>query len=329
MPRPLLFRVDADAAIGAGHALRCLALAQAWPGETHFLMADPDPAIAARLGGEGVHVHSLDAPPSGADDAEETIALARTLRADWLVLDGYHLGAVFQESVKSAGLRLLAIDDYGHAHRYAADLVLNQNIEATERFYDSRSPRTRLLLGPAYFLLRREFVDAAPVPKRQGAAATAITLALGGGPGGAVASRILGVLARLGRTDIDVRVIGDVEPRATPFACRFEKRVPDMPTRLAATDLLVTAGGVTAYEAAFLGVPTALLITAENQRGTAEAFGQRGMAVNLGWHEAACDATIGKALTRLLSGRQRVDPRGVVDGCGCERVLQAMESTPC
>ncbi|NEO80442.1 hypothetical protein [Moorena sp. SIO4G3] len=81
-----------------------------------------------RLQAEGIQVGHLCVPSGTAEDAEQTIAQAKALGATWVVVDGYHFGADYQRVIKKAGLRLLFIDDYGHAAHYWADLVLNSDL---------------------------------------------------------------------------------------------------------------------------------------------------------------------------------------------------------
>ena len=56
--------------------------------------------------------------------------------------------------------KLLVIDDYNHLPEYECDLLLNQNLGA-EKYTYNINPEAKLLLGPKYVLLRREFRDAA------------------------------------------------------------------------------------------------------------------------------------------------------------------------
>src|SRR5262249_6250570 len=91
-------------------------------------------------------------------DAEETIAHAGRLESKWVVVDGYQFGPDYQKLLKAAGLRVLFLDDYGHSTHFSADFVLNQNVSARASFYSDREAGTRLLLGPKYALLRRQFI---------------------------------------------------------------------------------------------------------------------------------------------------------------------------
>jgi spore coat polysaccharide biosynthesis predicted glycosyltransferase SpsG len=180
MPSTLLIRADASVSIGTGHIMRMIALGQAWQaqgGEVHFFCAEITPALEQRLASEGFHLSRIHSPLGSQEDLSETIHLiSETLQVDRqnarVVLDGYHFGSGYQLGIKAAGFKLLVVDDYGHADFYHADWVLNQNISAREELYAKRSPDTKLLLGPKFVMLRKEFLaykgwqrEIAPVAK--------------------------------------------------------------------------------------------------------------------------------------------------------------------
>ncbi len=157
---PILIRADATPQVGTGHVMRCLALAQAWReggGRALVACASMTPALEARLWDEGIAVARLASDSGSAQDAAETLALARREGAAWAVVDGYGFSGEYQQAIARAGLPLLAVDDYGHADHYWAGLVLNQNLDASDALYPSREPATQLLLGTSYALLRLEF----------------------------------------------------------------------------------------------------------------------------------------------------------------------------
>ena len=153
----MLLRADGGAGIGSGHVMRCLALAQAWHdagGAVAFISAGLSGELRHRLAQEHMALLDLDQAPGGSQAAEATAAHAPRAGAEWVVADGYGFGAEYQRVIKEAGLKLLVLDDYGHAEYYYADIVLNQNRDADGSLYKACEPATRLLLGTTYALLR-------------------------------------------------------------------------------------------------------------------------------------------------------------------------------
>src|SRR5215471_826425 len=140
--------------------MRCLALAQTWRrsgGTAVFVSAETTAALDARIVGEGFEAARISATPGTTEDAAQSREIARARNASWIVADSYNFGPGYQRDVRAAGLRLLLLDDYGHAGEYSAELVLNQNLGANADLYARREPHTQLLLGPRYALLRAEF----------------------------------------------------------------------------------------------------------------------------------------------------------------------------
>jgi spore coat polysaccharide biosynthesis predicted glycosyltransferase SpsG len=107
------------------------------------------------------------------------------------VVDGYHFTGEYQKAVKQEGLSLLVVDDFGHAEHYWADVVLNQDMNAEECLYRSREPYTRLLLGPEYVCLRREFRRLPRVPRQSNGAACKLLVTLGGSDPGNVSELVI------------------------------------------------------------------------------------------------------------------------------------------
>src|SRR5262249_37159723 len=111
----LILRTDADAFIGTGHVMRCLALAQAWAdigGVPMFAMSCGADLFRQRIEGEGFDIGPVNASPGSPADARETRALARDTSAAWIVVDGYHFGSAYLDQVRGSA-RILVIDDLG------------------------------------------------------------------------------------------------------------------------------------------------------------------------------------------------------------------------
>jgi UDP-2,4-diacetamido-2,4,6-trideoxy-beta-L-altropyranose hydrolase len=341
MGSALLVRADASADIGVGHVMRCLALAQAWQesgGSAAFATASAA-GLERRLQCESAAAVPVLAMAGSEEDARETIEAANRAGACWVVVDGYCFGADYQRAIKAAGLRLLFVDDNGHASHYCADVVLNQNLHAREELYAQREPHTRLLLGPRYALLRREFWKWRGWTRDIPDVARKVLVTLGGGDPHNVTRRVLDALRATGCPDLDVVVVaGPSNPHydelraavaAGPIAWRLEQNVHNMPDLMAWADVAVSAAGSTCWELAFMGLPSLLVATAGNQIDIAAALYSAGVAANLGQSERLRASDIAKALGSLLSrrverARMSSAGRGLVDGAGASRVVERL-----
>ncbi|MFH0966852.1 MAG: UDP-2,4-diacetamido-2,4,6-trideoxy-beta-L-altropyranose hydrolase [Methanobacteriota archaeon] len=274
---PLVIRADASPEIGAGHVMRCLALAEAWldkGGEVFFVSVGSSPSLEERLKREGMGFIPINKGAGTPEDAEETIRIAQDLGADWIAVDGYHFGAEFQKSIKDAGRSLLFIDDYGHADHYYADIVLNQNIYADMSFYPKYEPYTRFLLGTKFALIRKEFLKWSSWHRDIPEVARKILVTLGGGDPDNVTQKVIEAVKTVEVCDLEVIVVaGGFNPHIglieesikNRSGFRLIKNAENMPELMAWADVAISAGGSTCWELAFMGVPSILQPIAENQ----------------------------------------------------------------
>ncbi|CAD5926420.1 Spore coat polysaccharide biosynthesis protein SpsG [Planktothrix agardhii] len=338
----VVFRVDASTQIGTGHVMRCLALAQAWQdtqGQPIFIMANPIPALEERLKSEGMKVVHLAAEPGSLADAQETAALAHQFNASWVLLDGYQFGSEYQQTIKNSGLNLLFIDDYGHAEHYYADVVLNQNISAEEEWYQHREPYTQLLLGTRYTLLRREFWQWQGWQRTVPPVAKKVLVTLGGADPDNVTLKVIQSLQIVEVEELEaVVVVGGSNPhyenlkmavQDSRYPIQVQQNVTNMPELMAWADMAISAGGSTCWELAFMGLPSILLILADNQRAIAQKLATLNLAVNLGWHQDVTIEEIGLALRESIGDRPKRETmskreRELVDGNGARRVVSEM-----
>ena len=164
-PKPLLLiRADADTRIGAGHVMRALAVAQAWQdrgGIVRMLFAQPNPAMASRLRGEGVEALVLRCERGTPDDAAAVVDEIRRVAPAGVLVDGYDFGTDYLLRLQGGGRPVVLFDDYVQAPRLPVQAVVNQNLYAWDVDYANAATGSRLLVGPRYLCLRREFRAAA------------------------------------------------------------------------------------------------------------------------------------------------------------------------
>ena len=338
--KTLIFRADAGKQIGSGHVMRCLALAQGWQeagGQAIFVMGGETSPLGDRLRAEGLRVTSLSAQVGNAEDAIQTAELALQNGAKWIVADGYHFASNYQKHIKNSGIKILLIDDSVHADHYLADVVLNQNIHASDNLYKKRESYTKLLLGTNYVLLRKEFLRWRNWRREIEALAAKVLVTFGGADPQNLSLRFLSALKQVAIDDLQVAIAtGPNFPHHASLQAAVDEldlkidlqtNVTNMPELMAWADLAVTAGGSTCWELAYMGLPSLIIVAADNQRPVAEGLAAAGVAENLGWYDDLSTHAISEALVRLLeSYKKRLSMsqhgRELVDGEGVARVRE-------
>jgi UDP-2,4-diacetamido-2,4,6-trideoxy-beta-L-altropyranose hydrolase len=336
----LLLRADADQKIGTGHVMRSLALAQAWHdagGKATFAAADVPSAIRARLLDEVDEVVAISADAGSATDASETAARAAQFGAEWVAVDGYQFGAGYQNALRAAGLKVLFVDDYGHGAPYSAEIVLNQNSSADPAVYHDRQPYTRLLSGPRYCLLRREFRVWRDWNRETPTKCQSALITIGGSDPGNLTERVIEALS-LAELDLETAVVvGGGNPHAGAIEnavmnsgpkMKLLQAVTNMADLMAAADVAVSAAGSTCWELCALGLPALLIDVSENQTPLAVDLNGRSCAIHVG-NGSVSAHKIADDLRRLCEDHELrqemcVRSRELVDGEGTRRVVCAL-----
>lgn len=339
----LIVRADTETRIGTGHVMRCLALAQAWldsGGDAGFVMAMGAPVLETRLKSEGIEIFKISTQAGSINDAVQTVDLAKKKRANWVVLDGYHFDSSYQRKIKDSGHQLMVVDDMAHLDHYYADIVLNQNTHSESLKYTFES-YTKLLLGPKYILLRREFLKWRGWSRRIPEVASKVLVTMGGSDPENVTLKVIQALQGVVVPDLEVKiVVGPSNPylhelqseiRNLRFKTGILHNAKNIPELMAWADVAVSAGGSTCWELCFMGLPNVILFFAENQRPIAERLDGIGGGINLGLHDRLITEEIAVVLERLIKEkRMRVEMSNcgqrVVDSYGRDRVTKIMMS---
>lgn len=336
----LLIRADANNEIGTGHVMRCLGLAQAWKnhgGSAVFLSTKMSPALKSILALAGFGIQLMQYKPGSQEDAKQVIDLATKLKSPWVVVDGYYFGGDYQKTIKDSELRLMFIDDKGDADYYLADIILNQNISAQESYYNNRASYTMLLLGCKYALIRQEFLECRDTDKKISETASKVLITLGGGnAGNTTLFRIVEALEMINVKDLEAVItvgasntqhdILKVLTKRTKMSLRLEGNVLNMPSLMKWADVAISSGGITSWELAFMGTPSAIVVLTGNQQPIASGLSEAGIIVNLGWHDQVSTDKMAKTIEKLIHDPKKrlkmsLLGRQLVDGEGASRVI--------
>lgn len=331
-----VFRCDASPALGAGHVMRCLALADTladagW--RIAFAVGRDTPATAPALTEAG---YELTIVP---DDDVRVLAEAFGTGADLLAIDHYGRAAAFERTCRTWARHILAFDD-ATGRDHDCDLLLDA-AAADPATYRSRVPEhAHLLLGPAYATLRRGFLArrAEALARRDGRPVRHILVSLGATDPANVTCRVLDALAGV-PGDVTVTVVLassakylDVARSRVTGPIRLLTDVRDMASLIAEADLAIGAPGSTAYERAVLGLPTLMVTVADNQRGICSLISGSGAALDAGDADAGFETRLAALIHDLLQDadarvRMAQAASRLIDGRGAQRVQLVLAGT--
>ena len=341
----LLIRADAAPNMGIGHVMRCLALAEAWQdsgGQPIFVTADLPPTLSARIVTENIDIVYISDKPGSANDAFHTVELSNINQAEWVVVDGYHFGANYQDIIKDAGLSLLFLDDNGHADHYSADIILNQNLHADESLYVNRELYSFLLLGPKYTLLRQEFLKPRKWKRQIPDIAKQVLVTMGGGNPGNMTSTVIRALQCVNLEGLEAKVVvGPNNPNYNDLLTLTEqsnipieliKNANNMSELMMWADVAISGGGTTCWELAYMALPSVVLVLAENQRTSLQTLVKKGCFIGLDPPDQSQETAIYQALKHILVNKETrtrlsFNCSRLIDGHGVHRVLKYICST--
>ena len=347
----ILIRADASQTIGTGHIFRCLALAdeaRALGVRVIFVCRDVPGNLKNLLIDRQYEAHLIPENEGWEADAQATVSIIRSLnlRVTWLLVDHYLLDSKWEKAVRPYAARLATIDDLADRAHDVDLLVDCSHDPSSTSIYDGLLPPScQRAIGSAYTLLRREFFET-PRLIRVRAPAKRILVTLGGNDPFDTTSMVLDALegADLSNISIDV-TLGTSNPRLEALKRRAEAmdnvtayvQHSRMSELMLAADLCVGAGGMTALERCYLGLPSLILMLADNQRELAAQLDRDGCARNLGFVGGIDVQELRRAIVSAAAdvewlaqssrrGQEKVDGKGVLRILGLMNIAQPLSA---
>lgn len=235
------------------------------------------------------HSHWLGA--TQAEDAEDVASILAEQRPDWLIVDHYALDARWERALAPHCRKVMVIDDLAD-RPHACDLLLDQTFGREAADYRPFVPADcRLLCGSGYALLRPEFAALRPysLQRRDEPALCELLITMGGVDKDNATGQMLEAL-RTCPLPSDCRItvvmgatapwLEEIRTKALvmPLQTRVLVGVSDMAQLMADSDLAIGAAGATAWERCCLGLPTIMVVLADNQRKIADGLCEAGAA---------------------------------------------------
>ncbi|MBQ7955119.1 MAG: UDP-2,4-diacetamido-2,4,6-trideoxy-beta-L-altropyranose hydrolase [Lachnospiraceae bacterium] len=268
-------RADGNAAIGAGHLMRCLTVAEEIKKKQDVCVLCGDEASAALAESYGYETKVLGELPFSVREAEKICGLLQGDKQDKLLVDSYLISKEYVSCLTQKAF-VICFDDMADKI-LPADMVVNYNVFATKKryhlLYEGVEKKPEFLLGASYIPLREQFRGAKENVRWQ---FTDVLITTGGGDEKNHAGTILeSLLKRKELENVTFHVVcGAFSPNYEKLTEVSEnngrvvlhKNVKDMAGLMQKCDGAVTAGGTTVYELCALGVPMVAFSYAENQK---------------------------------------------------------------
>ena len=348
-----LIRADANATIGIGHVMRCLALAE-WAKDrglkavlcTKFPHTFLQQRLEA-LGGKYLLIPESDKPSSKAyahsawlkgdelEDAEATLTALQELglpSPSFVVVDHYALGAPWENILSRLTKNIVVIDDLSD-RKHDCNLIVDQTFGKEQESYEGLVvDDCKRLIGETFILLRKEFSSFAT--NRIKSKTPRLLIALGGSD---PHNHSLTLANWIRESHLSNRLrLSILTTSINPHLHALKKYCDDsiellidvdrVASALETFDLCIGAAGSSSWERSALQLPTLTVVLAPNQKDIARHLHNVGATINLGEVSALTPSTLTTSILSLLDYPEKRNAlaesaKKVCDGLGCNRVL--------
>jgi UDP-2,4-diacetamido-2,4,6-trideoxy-beta-L-altropyranose hydrolase len=273
--KKIVFIANASSEIGTGHIMRCLTVANAlkkYDFDITFIMQDLEGNLIDYVKAHSFK-HSFD-----------------YIKADLYIIDSYTVDISIEKELRRFTKYIMVVDDLAN-REHDCDILLDPTIvsDYTTRYDSLVSQDCIKLLGAKYLILREEFIKARKTKKIK--SIENLLVFMGGSDPTAETLKILKALEHFRFKNIDI-VVGksnqkkdEIRQICLDKKYNYYEQINNISDLMNKADFALGAGGITAWERAYVGLPSINTIVAQNQLKGTTYSGDIGTCINLGWHE--------------------------------------------
>lgn len=357
----IVFRCDASIQIGTGHVMRCLTLADELArqgAKCYFICRVHEGNLIDFITQKGHEAYKIEAMPlnsssmheaeptlfhsewlgaSQTQDAKQTIDIIRAIQPEWLIIDHYALNDYWEKRLRPYCDSILVVDDLAD-RKHDCDVLLDQTFGCDKQDYQNLVPdHCKVLCGTTYALLRPEFSKwrQYSLERRKNNTLEHILVNLGGVDKDNLTSKILDALKQslLSKSCRITVVMGATSPwidsvkrkaEQLPWPTEVKAGVSNMAELMANSDLAIGAAGSTSWERCCLGLPTIMIVIADNQKDIANNL-KSANAVKIILNDQSLEATINEYICMFMGGPDSLElmsqsSANILDGKGVIRI---------
>lgn len=296
----VLIRTDASTALGTGHVMRCLAVAEQLRKRNcsvSFYMKESTDQMKYYVQQKSFRVVNSFHP------------------VDLCLIDHYKIDRDWERKIRPFVKRIVVIDDLAN-RPHECDVLLDQNLvpNFTTR-YDKLVPTAcKKLLGLRYLILREEFIQERGKVLTRSGRVDRLLIFMGGTDPTNETIKLLRALRHVPThfSHVDV-VVGEgnekreeIEELCTMYEFHYHCQIDYMAKLIRRADFAIGAGGTAMWERCYLGLPTATVIIAKNQEESVTEADKQGLVWNIGHHEKTCPETYKGVLRKIPGMHQEI-----------------------
>jgi UDP-2,4-diacetamido-2,4,6-trideoxy-beta-L-altropyranose hydrolase len=351
----IVIRVDASISIGYGHVMRCLTLADVLKTKNincEFICREHPGNLIKHIINKGYKTHII---PMGlrkdnyhcfhdwlgasiSEDAKHCEQILSSIQPEWLIVDHYALDKNWEKKLSNYYHKLMIIDDLADRD-HECQILLDQTFGRSQDEYKPLVPRDcNILCGSNYAMLRPDFAELREysLNRRKKFKLKRLLISMGGIDKNNSTSYILNSLQKLKLpSECEITIVLSSESPWLNNVHRLSKKIiwrtkvlvdePEMAKLMAESDLAIGAAGTSSWERCCLGLPTILMILADNQREIAKVLIDRGAAILFddlkNSNQNFSDNRLYKLINFELIGKKSAS---IVDGLGTKRVVECL-----
>ena len=296
MPKRIVIRADGGKEIGGGHIMRCLTLSEAIKrininAEIYFICSEDVKGFDYLFNTSSINLNYIPSKNSvyhsefnWLNDAQSTENILKIIgKVDWVIVDHYKLDAKWERYIKNHIENILVIDDLANREHYC-NIILDQTYGISHERYRSLVPRDCVVLtGTNYALLRKCFSpnrkDILEFRNKESKEKKVLVSLGASDPLNYTEFIVDTILTSKIKTTVDI-VLGPINLNKENLKVKyshlenvrvFESIEPEIMSELMLNSYVaIGAGGTSSWERCSCGLPTIILVMADNQREIAK-----------------------------------------------------------
>lgn len=359
-----VIRADANEQIGIGHVMRCLALAE-WLIDYQY-----KPVLITKYFNSFIETKIVELNgkiiiiPESADESEEKYRHSNWLKGSegndalqclkvieqekstngqispsFIIVDHYALAAPWEKNL-SVQAEILVIDDLSDRH-HECKWLIDQTFGKADGDYMGLVPdNTKLMIGPQYALIRKEFTATAKLFKRNlPNTEIRVLLTLGGVDKNNDTSKVLLFLEACKNMNKKKIVTTVVTSNSNPNLIELQATVgqlknisllidvTNMAELMATHNVCIGAAGSTSWERCVMSLPTISIVLAENQKTIAKNLADAEVVLDLGLMAVITQEKFMETFHSLINdinlyNSLSIKSESLCDGLGCNRIMK-------